>query len=140
MAGSDSLGRDIWSRVIYGTRVSLAVAIVAATVSLLIGTTVGTVSGFAGGRVDNLIMRVVDFLYAVPLLPIIILMQVYFQALAHAGRILLFSPYVTAQQAKTFGITKIDDLNATVQRLIRDSGRVVIVPEGPYVGCLNTSQ
>jgi len=83
--GSDALGRDLWSRMIYGTRVSLSVALVGALVSLLIGTVVGIISGFAGGRVDMAIMRVVDFLYAVPLLPIIILMQVYFQALARQG-------------------------------------------------------
>jgi oligopeptide transport system permease protein len=85
LAGSDALGRDLWSRTVYGTQVSLAVAVVAASVSLTIGTVVGTISGFAGGRVDDFIMRVVDFLYAVPLLPIIILMQVYFQALARQG-------------------------------------------------------
>jgi len=85
LAGSDSLGRDLWSRTIYGTQVSLQVAFVAASVSLIIGTVVGTISGFAGGSVDNFIMRVVDFLYAIPLLPLIILMQVYFQALARQG-------------------------------------------------------
>lgn len=85
LTGSDGLGRDLWSRMIYGTRVSLSVALVAAGVSLIIGTTIGTISGYAGGRVDNFIMRVVDFLYAVPTLPIIILMQVYFQALARQG-------------------------------------------------------
>jgi ABC-type dipeptide/oligopeptide/nickel transport system permease subunit len=83
--GSDALGRDLWSRAVYGTRVSLSVALVGALVSLIIGTVVGIISGFAGGRVDMIIMRVVDFLYAVPLLPIIILMQVYFQALARQG-------------------------------------------------------
>ena len=85
LVGSDSLGRDLWSRTIYGTQVSLLVALVAASVSLTIGTVVGTVSGYAGGRVDNAVMRVVDFMYAVPTLPIIILMQVYFQALARQG-------------------------------------------------------
>jgi oligopeptide transport system permease protein len=83
--GSDSLGRDLWTRTVYGTRVSLSIAMVAASVSLIIGTIYGTVSGYAGGRVDNLMMRVVDFLYAIPLLPIIILMQVYFKALARQG-------------------------------------------------------
>ena len=85
IAGSDALGRDLWSRMIYGTRVSLAVAFVASGVSVIIGLTYGTISGFAGGRVDNLMMRVVDFLYAVPTLPIIIMMTVYFKALARRG-------------------------------------------------------
>jgi oligopeptide transport system permease protein len=61
------------------------VAIVAATVSLVIGMIYGTISGYAGGRVDNLMMRIVDFLYAIPLLPIIILMTVYFNAVQRQG-------------------------------------------------------
>ncbi len=85
IAGSDALGRDLWSRIVYGTRVSLSVAVLAATVSLVIGLLYGTVSGYAGGQVDNLMMRVVDFLYAIPLLPIIILMTVYFNAVARQG-------------------------------------------------------
>jgi oligopeptide transport system permease protein len=85
IAGSDSLGRDLWSRLVFGTRVSLSVAILASTVSLVIGSIYGTISGYAGGKVDNLMMRVVDFLYAIPLLPIIILMTVYFKALSRQG-------------------------------------------------------
>jgi len=85
VAGSDALGRDLLSRTIYGTRVSISVALIASLVSLLIGSVYGTISGFIGGRVDNAMMRVVDFLYAIPFLPIIILMQVYFQALARQG-------------------------------------------------------
>ena len=85
IAGSDALGRDLWSRMIYGTRVSLSVALVAATVSLIIGLIYGTVSGFAGGRTDMIMMRVVDFLYGVPTLPIIIMMTVYFKAMARRG-------------------------------------------------------
>ncbi len=85
IAGSDALGRDLFSRIVYGTRVSLAVALAAASVSLLIGLIYGTVSGYAGGNVDNLMMRLVDFLYAIPLLPIIILMTVYFNAVSRQG-------------------------------------------------------
>jgi oligopeptide transport system permease protein len=83
--GSDSLGRDLWSRMIYGTRVSISVALVASLVSLVIGIIYGTLSGYIGGRADNFMMRIVDFLYALPGLPIIIIMTVYFQALNRRG-------------------------------------------------------
>lgn len=83
--GSDSLGRDVWSRTVYGARVSLSVAFVASAVSLLIGIIYGTISGYVGGAVDNAMMRIVDFLYAVPQLPLIIIVSVYFSALSRAG-------------------------------------------------------
>ncbi len=83
--GADNLGRDIYSRTLYGTRVSMAVALVAGTVSLVMGITFGLVSGYMGGRIDNLMMRVVDFLYGLPLLIIIILLQVYFKSLQRQG-------------------------------------------------------
>ena len=82
LLGADNLGRDILSRVIHGTRVSVTVALVAATVSLVIGLTYGLVSGYAGGRVDDIMMRIVDYLYALPSLIVIILFQAYFKALA----------------------------------------------------------
>lgn len=85
LTGSDALGRDLWSRLVYGTRVSLAIAVSASSVSLLIGLAYGTIAGFAGGNTDNLMMRIVDFLYAIPRLPIIIMMTVYFKALARRG-------------------------------------------------------
>lgn len=83
--GSDDLGRDLYSRVVYGTRVSIAVALVASSVSLLIGVVYGTISGYVGGKVDNIMMRIVDFLYAIPMLPIIIIMTAYFKAMARRG-------------------------------------------------------
>lgn len=85
ITGSDNLGRDLYSRTIYGTQVSLAVAFVASSVSLIIGFIYGTVSGYLGGRVDNLMMRIVDFMYGVPTLPIIILMTFYFQTISRRG-------------------------------------------------------
>ena len=83
--GADQLGRDLLTRTMYGARVSLAVAIVASVVSLVIGVVYGLVSGFAGGRVDELMMRIVDFLYGLPIIIVIILLQVYFKAVSRRG-------------------------------------------------------
>ena len=79
--GADNLGRDLWSRTIYGTRVSMLVAIVASLVSLTMGIVYGVVAGYAGGRADDAMMRLVDFLYGLPLIIIVILAQVYFKSL-----------------------------------------------------------
>ncbi len=78
--GTDSLGRDMLSRMIYGARMSMAVGIVAALISLVIGVIFGAVSGWFGGRVDSFMMRIVDILYSVPTLVLLILVKVIFDA------------------------------------------------------------
>ena len=83
--GADNLGRDLYTRTLYGTRVSLAVAFVAGTVSLVIGIVYGVTAGYVGGRVDDFMMRVVDFLWGLPLLIVVILMQVVFKSLDRRG-------------------------------------------------------
>ncbi len=80
--GSDHLGRDMLSRTMHGARISLSVAIVASAISLLIGTVYGAISGYIGGWVDNIMMRIVDFLYGFPFLIVVILLQAFLKARA----------------------------------------------------------
>jgi peptide/nickel transport system permease protein len=72
--GTDDLGRDIFSRVLYGGRISLLIGVAATAVSLLIGTVVGAVSGYFGGFIDSLLMRVVDIFLSFPSLFILIVL------------------------------------------------------------------
>ncbi len=76
--GTDSVGRDLFVRVLYGARVSLAVGFVATFVSLLIGVTYGAVAGYLGGRIDALMMRLVDVLYSLPFIFLVIILMVVF--------------------------------------------------------------
>jgi oligopeptide transport system permease protein len=82
LLGADGFGRDILSRTIYGARVSLSVAIVASLVSLSIGLVYGLISGYFGGSVDSVMMRIVDILWGFPFLIFVILLQVYFKAVS----------------------------------------------------------
>lgn len=78
LMGSDHLGRDQFARILYGGRISLLVGLAATLVSLTIGITYGAVSGYFGGVVDRVMMRIVDVLYALPFTMFVILLMVLF--------------------------------------------------------------
>lgn len=74
--GTDNLGRDIFIRVLYGARISLAIGIVASLLNLFIGVIYGGIAGFFGGKIDRIMMNIVDILYSVPTLLYVILLMV----------------------------------------------------------------
>ena len=78
LMGTDKLGRDIMVRVMYGARISLTIGFVAAFLNLIIGVIYGWISGFVGGKVDMIMMRIVDCIYAIPSMLYVILIMMIF--------------------------------------------------------------
>ena len=76
--GTDNLGRDMMTRTFIGVRISLAIGLLASVMALLLGVSYGAVSGYLGGRVDNIMMRIVDILYSLPFIFFVILMLTFF--------------------------------------------------------------
>jgi len=78
LLGTDNLGRDLMTRIFIGVRMSLAIGLLASAMSLVLGVSFGAISGYLGGRIDNVMMRVVDILYSLPFIFFVILMLVFF--------------------------------------------------------------
>jgi oligopeptide transport system permease protein len=80
LLGADFMGRDLLSRIIYGTRISLSVGLIGAVTAFIIGVLYGVISGYYGGKIDDIMMRFVDIMYGFPTLLLIILMMVLFKS------------------------------------------------------------
>ena len=71
LMGADRLGRDLFSRMCYGARISLTIGLVSVVISLVIGILLGGISGFYGGALDNAIQRLIEFIRSIPEIPLI---------------------------------------------------------------------
>ena len=112
--GSDDIGRDRLARLLVGTRITMSVALAAALVAMLIGIAWGVIAGWVGGRTDDIMMRIVDALYALPFMFIVIILMVVF------GRSILLV---------FIGIGAVEWL--TMARIVR--GEVMAVKTRPYI-------
>ena len=135
LLGTDQLGRDVLSRLIYGARISISVGLIAQIILLLIGVPLGLLAGYFGGWLDTLIMRVVDVLFAFPDLLFVILIVSYLRGVL--GKIqegpLLFLVNLDAMSGGLIGVFVALGLThwLTVARLVR--GQILSLKEKEYV-------
>ena len=80
LMGTDDLGRDVFTRMLFGGRVSILIGVLAATLATGLGAAIGAIAGYYGGRIDNALMRFTDVAYAIPTLPLLIILSAYSRA------------------------------------------------------------
>lgn len=99
LLGTDNLGRDILSRILYGGRVSLVLAVVVLAIGATVGTALGLVSGFLGGRIDSLVQRFIEAILSLPTL-LVALVFVFVLGRSFASVVLILSPFIAARFAR----------------------------------------
>jgi oligopeptide transport system permease protein len=138
LLGTDHLGRDMLVRVLYGARISLSIGIVAALVNLVIGVLYGGISGYVGGRVDTIMMRVIDIIYGVPSMLYIILLTVVLKPTLNSLFELPFFGFFKAAGAGLVSIYIALGLTywITTARIVR--GQILSLKEQEYVTAART--
>ena len=104
LLGTDKLGRDIFSRMVWGTRVSMLIGFIASGLATLIGITIGVVAGYFGGRTDWLLMRFVDMILSIPTFFLVLLASSLFGSNASRGKLIDSEPKCRVEEPVLFNL------------------------------------
>ncbi len=129
LLGTDALGRDLLTRLLYGGRISITIGLTAALLGTVVGTMIGSIAGYFGHWVDNLLMRLTDLAYSIPTLPLIIVISSYTdtQALGIVLIIGLFSWMQTARVVRGAILSVKENEYVTAARALGAKDRLIII-------------